>query len=62
MPTVTTLKKLHKAVVGEELADLVDCLMCNRLYNVRRQSKLKNIAHKRFGPNEMDGFCDVAKQ
>lgn len=59
---IQDLEKLHEVGAGEELAELVDVLLCKPPYNVSRQTKLEDTSHDVFRPNDMHDFCNLAKQ
>lgn len=55
------LEELDQAVVGQELAEYADLLMCVILHNMRCQCKLVSISHELFGKNDTDSLYDRAK-
>lgn len=55
-------EKYHKDGAGEELAESVDFLLCDPLYNTRCQSELEDTSHNVFEQNDMDDLCKLAEK
>lgn len=37
-------------------------LVCDSIYNLRRQRELENTGHNAFRPNDVNGFCHLARK
>lgn len=57
-----SIEEVHKADAREDLVVSLHFLLCDPLYNSRRQSELKKTWRDVLRANDMDNFCDLAKQ